>query len=417
MEFWGEVNQGAVSEQRIYSVKEVNSYIRSRLEADTKLSNLWVKGEISNFKRHSSGHLYFTLKDSTSSIKCVMFRSRCERLKFCPEDGMEVVVRGYVSVYEIAGQYQLYAEEMDPSGLGGLFMAFEQLKAKLQAEGLFDAAIKKPLPMVPARVAVITSPTGAAVRDVFNVLNRRFPGIEIYFVPTLVQGVEAPSSIVKGLSAINKHGKAQVILLVRGGGSIEDLWAFNTEEVARAVAASEIPVVSGVGHETDFTIVDFVADKRAPTPSAAAEIVVPSKKELAASLERYNRLLCTLMDKYISQRRTKLEKLGSSRIFQKPDVFLAQYFQQVDFSDRSLASAMTLNFAAAKSRLEACAGKLEVLSPLKILARGFAICRKDNEVIRDSREVETGDTVEVILRKGSLVCQVTKRRGELAWKN
>lgn len=410
------MNQEAVSEQRIYSVNEVNSYIRSLLEADTKLSNLWVKGEISNFKRHSSGHLYFTLKDSSSSIKCVMFRSRCERLQFRPEDGMEVVVRGYVSLYEIAGQYQLYAEEMDPSGLGGLFMAFEQLKAKLQGEGLFDMNLKKPLPLVPAQVAVITSPTGAAIRDVFNVLNRRFPGIHVFFVSALVQGAEAPSSIVQALSAVNLHGKAQVILLVRGGGSIEDLWAFNSEEVARAVAASEIPVVTGVGHETDYTIVDFVADRRAPTPSAAAEIVVPSKRELTASVERYNRLLSTLMDKHIHERQTRLEKLRSSRIFHRPEVLLAHYFQQVDFNERRLASAMTFNFASCKSRFEACAGKLEVLSPLKILARGFAICRKDNEVVRDSRDVGTGDTVEVILRKGSLVCQVTKRRGELAWK-
>lgn len=403
-------------DQRIYSVNEVTAYIRSLLEADTKLTNLWVKGEISNFKRHSSGHLYFTLKDSSSSIKCVMFRSRCERLQFSPEDGMEVVVRGYVSLYEIAGQYQLYVEEMDPSGLGGLFVAFEQLKAKLQAEGLFDAAAKKPIPVIPGEIAVITSPTGAAVRDVLNVLNRRFPGIHILFVPAIVQGAEAPQSLANALSLVNKHGQAEVILLVRGGGSIEDLWAFNTEIVARAVAASEIPVITGVGHETDYTIVDFVADRRAPTPSAAAEIAVPSKKELSASVERYNRLLHTFMYKHLSERQARLEKLRSSRIFHQPDALLAQYFQRVDFDERRLASAMAFIYSSCKGSLEACAGKLEVLSPLKILARGFAICRKDNQVIRDSKVVETGDTVEVILRKGSLVCQVTKRRGDLAWK-
>jgi len=405
-----------VLEQRIYSVNEVTSYIRALLEADTRLANLWVKGEISNFKCHSSGHLYFTLKDSSASIKCVMFRSRCERLQFRPEDGMEVVVRGYVSVYEIAGQYQLYVEEMDPSGLGGLFVAFEQLKAKLEAEGLFSADLKKPIPAIPSKIAVITSPTGAAVRDVLNVLNRRFPGINIFFVPAIVQGAEAPQSLVRALSLVNQHGEAQVILLVRGGGSIEDLWAFNTEAVARAIAASKIPVITGVGHETDYTIADFVADRRAPTPSAAAEIAVPSKKELSALVERYNRLLHTFVEKNLSERKARLERLRSSRIFQQPDALLVQYFQRVDFSERRLASAIAFIYSSCKSRLEAYAGKLEVLSPLKILARGFAICRKDNEVIRDSRVVETGDSVEVILRKGSLVCQVTKKRGDLAWK-
>lgn len=403
-------------EQRIFSVSEVTGYIRSVLEADTKLANIWIKGEVSNFKHHSSGHLYFTLKDDSASIKCVMFRSRSERLRFRPEDGMEVVARGYVSVYDIAGQYQLYVEEMDPSGVGGLFIAFQQLKAKLQSEGLFDIQAKKPLPPVPSQVAVITSPTGAAVRDVFTVLKRRFPGIHIFFVRTVVQGAEAPQSIVKALELVNRHKKAEVILLVRGGGAIEDLWAFNTEEVARAVVASQIPVITGVGHETDFTIVDFVADRRAPTPSAAAELAVPVKKELSASVDRLKRLLHTFVSGYISQRRTKLEKLCSSRIFRMPDTLLTQYIQHLDFSHRQLSSAMNYTFSSFKNSFEACAGKLEVLSPLKILARGYAICRKDNEVIRDAEMIETGDTVEVILRKGSLVCQVCKRRGNLAWK-
>ena len=403
-------------EQRIYSVHEVTSYLRSLLEADTKLANLWVKGEVSNFKSHSSGHLYFTLKDSSSSIKCVMFRSRSQKLKFLLENGMEVVAKGYISIYDTAGQYQLYVEEMDPSGLGGLFMAYEQLKAKLQQEGLFDVQAKKPLPAVPSKVAVISSPTGAAVRDVFNVLNRRFPGLEILFVPAIVQGPEAPKAVTAALRLVNRHGAAEVILLVRGGGAIEDLWAFNHEEVARAVAASPIPVITGIGHETDFTIADFVADRRAPTPSAAAEIAVPSKKELQSAVERYNRLLHNFAARQLSERQARLKQICCSRVFQKPDTLLAQYLQNLDNSDRRLFSAINLCLASYKNRFETSAGKLEVLSPLKILSRGYAICRKDNEVIRDARLLEEGEQVEVILRKGSLVCQVNKRRGEPAWK-
>lgn len=405
-----------MSEQKILSVKEVNSYIRSLLDADAKLSNLWVRGEISNFKLHSSGHMYFTLKDKTSAIRCVMFRSRCDGLKFRPEDGMEVVAKGYVSVYDTMGQYQLYVQEMDPSGVGSLFVAFEQMKAKLKAEGLFENARKKALPQVPSKVAVITSPTGAAVRDVLNVLNRRFPGINILFVPAIVQGVEAPRSVIEALDLVNRHGEAQVILLVRGGGSIEELWAFNEEAVARAVAASEVPVITGVGHETDFTIVDFVADRRAPTPSAAAEIAVPSRRELYNVVRRLDSVLCSCMARQIDRRRAIVEKYGASRVLRRPETLLSQYVQKLDNLERRLTQGMTVNLAFSQKRFEKAAGKLEVLSPLKILARGYAICRKDNEVIRDSRLVAEGDTVEIILRKGSLVCRVSKRRGEMVWK-
>lgn len=404
-----------MSEQNILSVKEVNSYIRSLLDADTKLSNLWVRGEISNFKRHSSGHMYFTLKDSTSAIRCVMFRSRCQGLKFCPEDGMEVVAKGYVSVYDTTGHYQLYVQEMDPSGVGGLFVAFEQMKAKLKAEGLFENARKKHLPQVPSKIAVITSPTGAAVRDVLNVLYRRFPGVNILFVPAIVQGAEAPRSVIEGLDLVNRHGEAQVILLVRGGGSIEELWAFNEEAVARAVAASDIPVITGVGHETDFTIVDFVADCRAPTPSAAAEIAVPSRRELYNVVRRLDSMLCSCITRQIDRRRAMVEKYGASRVLRRPETLVSQYVQQLDNLDRRLAQGMTVNLAFSQKRFEKATGKLEVLSPLKILARGYAICRKEQEVIRDSRLVAEGDTVEIILRKGSLVCRVNKRRGEMVW--
>lgn len=403
-------------EQRILSVKEVTYYIRSLLESDTGLTNLWVRGEVSNFKRHSSGHLYFTLKDSTAAIRCVMFRARAGKLKFRPEDGMEVVAKGYISVYDRAGQYQLYVLEMDPAGVGGLFVAFEQMKAKLQAEGLFEDARKKPLPKVPSRVAVITSPTGAAVRDVLNVLTRRFPGIHIFFVPAVVQGPDAPNSIISALDLVNQHGQAEVILLVRGGGSIEDLWAFNEEPVARAIAGSGIPVITGVGHETDFTIADFVADRRAPTPSAAAEITVPSRRELVNVVKRLDRMLCSFMSRQIDRRKAMVEKLAASRVLRRPESLVEQYLHELDNLDRRLAQSMTVNLVFSANRLEKATGKLEVLSPLKILARGYSICRKDNEMIRDSQQVDEGDTVEVVLRKGSLLCQVDKRREELIWE-
>lgn len=403
-------------QQRIYSVHEVTSHIRSVLEADTRLANVWIKGEISNFKLHTSGHLYFTLKDSMAAMKCVMFKSRSGKLQFRPEDGMEVVAKGYVSVYDKTGQYQLYVEEMDPSGLGGLYMAFEQLKAKLQGEGLFDPQRKKSLPLMPSAVAVITSPTGAAVRDVFHVLNRRFPGLRILFVPALVQGTEAPGSIANAVRLVNRHGTAELILLVRGGGSIEGLWAFNTEEVARAVADSQIPVISGVGHETDYTIVDFVADKRGPTPSAAAEVAVPDKRELLRHLELLDSRIHTLVDRHVKERKKQLEKLFAARVFQKPDTIMAQHYLCLDYLERQLATGITSTAGSFRSRFEGVAGKLDALSPLRILSRGYAICRKDHQVIRDAGAVETGDTVEVVLRKGSLLCQVNARRGNLAWK-
>lgn len=403
-------------QQRIFWVHEVTGYIRSLLEGDSKLANLWIKGEISNYKLHTSGHLYFTLKDSTATIKCVMFKSKCQRLNFNPEDGMEVVAKGYVSLYDRMGQCQLYVDEMEPSGLGGLYRAYEELKNKLEREGLFDVHRKKPLPSMPSSLAVITSPTGAAVRDVFHVLNRRFPGLNILFVPAVVQGSEAPGSVARALRMVNRHGVAEVILLVRGGGSIEDLWAFNTEEVARAVAESNIPVITGVGHETDYTIVDFVADSRGPTPSAAAEIAVPEKRELFQRLELMSRRLKILGNRQITARKEKLEKLSATRVFQHPETILAQSFLRLDYLERQLNSGVNALTSSFRGRFEGVAGKLDTLSPLKILSRGYAICRKDGEIIKDAAKVEDGDAVEVVLRKGSLLCQVNARRGNLAWK-
>jgi len=405
-----------VLEQKVLTVKEVTQYIRNLLEEDVRLANVWVKGEISNYKHHSSGHIYFTLKDSWACLKCVMFKSRASGLLFQPENGMEVIAGGYISVYDRMGQYQLYVQAMEPSGVGSLHMAYEQLKKKLASEGLFDAERKKPLPALPSTIAVITSPTGAAIRDVLNIINRRFPGIKILVIPTLVQGEGAPKAVARALELVNRHAQAELVLLVRGGGSLEELWAFNTEVVARAIARSKIPVLTGIGHETDFTIADFVADRRAPTPSAAAELAVPIKDELLVHLGRVKKTLLSSIGRCLKDKKKRVDELSSSRVFVRPEVLLSSYWQCVDSHEQRLKNNIYAVIGNAKQRFLALSGKLDTLSPVKILARGYAICRKDAAIIRDSRDVEIGDDVEVILRKGSLICRVFKKRGELAWR-
>jgi len=405
-----------VLEQKIYSVGEVTKYIKKLLERDINLANIWVKGEISNFKHHPSGHIYFTLKDSTACLKCVMFRSRTTKLLFQPENGMEVIAGGYVSVYEPAGQYQLYVEVLEPSGVGSLHIAFEQLKERLKEEGLFDEKRKKPLPKIPQTIAVITSPSGAAVRDVLNITNRRFPGIKVVIVPTLVQGEEAPPSIVKALEIVNRYEDVEVILLVRGGGSLEELWAFNTEMVARAIADSKIPVVTGIGHETDFTIADFAADMRAPTPSAAAELVVPVKEEILDHIKRLKRALYLAVRKQLEIKRAQLDLFKSSKIFSKPEAVLGDYWQRLDVLHRRLKDSTHKILVRSKQNFLAASAKLDTLSPVRILARGFSICMKEDEIIKDVREVEIGDKIEILLRKGSLSCKVMEKRGGLSWK-
>ncbi|KUK11000.1 MAG: Exodeoxyribonuclease 7 large subunit [Clostridia bacterium 41_269] len=403
-------------EQKIYSVGEVTKYIKKLLERDINLANVWVRGEISNFKHHPSGHIYFTLKDSDACLKCVMFKSRAFKLFFQPENGMEVIAGGYISVYEPAGQYQLYVEVLEPSGVGSLHIAFEQLKEKLRQEGLFDEQRKKPLPKIPQTIAVVTSPSGAAVRDVLNITHRRFPGINVVIVPTLVQGEDAPPSIARALEAVNKYQDVEVILLVRGGGSLEELWAFNTEIVARAIAGSKIPVVTGIGHETDFTIADFVADKRAPTPSAAAELVVPVKDDILDNIKRLRKSLYLAVKKQMDLKKKELELLKNSRVFSKPEVILGDYWQRLDILDRRLKESTSKILEDSKRNFLAASAKLDTLSPVRILARGYSICMKEDKIIKDEKEIEIGDEVEIFLRKGKLYCKVTKKRGGLAWK-
>lgn len=397
---------------RIISVSELNSYIKNNLENDSKLANIWVKGEISNFKRAFSGHLYFTLKDNNSLIKTVMFRSRALRLLFNPENGMSIIVRGYISVYERDGAYQLYAEEMEPDGIGALYVAFEQLKQKLEHEGLFDKRHKKNLPMLPGRVAIVTSPVGAAIRDITGIIQRRWPGMEMVLVPAAVQGNDAPAEIARGIELLNRLGGIDVIIVGRGGGSIEELWAFNTELVARSIFASDVPVISAVGHETDFTIADLVADVRAATPSAAAEIVVPDKIEMQRYLESLGARLYYAVQDDISLNRSKLERFMKSRVMQQPVAVICETRgQAVDRITERLNKAIKELIARDRNRLALLAGQVQALSPLATLSRGYSICTEhgSKEIISDIRQIEIGEKLDVQLKNGKLLCEVRKK--------
>ena len=326
-------------ERQALSVTQLNEYLKMVLDGDRVLSNVFVRGEISNFKLYSSGHAYFTLKDDAGQLKSVMFRSYCSRLIFKPEDGMRVIAHGRVSVYESSGQYQLYVDDMQPDGAGSLAMRFEQLKRKLAAEGLFDEARKRPLPPMPRRIGVITSPSGAAVHDIINVLGRRFPAAEMILYPSEVQGAQAPAQLISGVEFFSMTGLVDVIILGRGGGSAEDLWAFNDEYLARAVASCSIPVISAVGHESDFTICDFVADRRAPTPSAAAEIAVPDMGEILRGLVSVRTGLQASMQKLIVQERRVLNQLTQSRVFARPDQMLDGFRMRLDEYEAKLNRA------------------------------------------------------------------------------
>ncbi|WP_152908948.1 exodeoxyribonuclease VII large subunit [Thermincola ferriacetica] len=392
------------------TVAELNNYIKEKLEGDLFLNNIWLKGEISNFKFHYSGHMYFTLKDAQATIKCVMFRSRCSNLKFLPENGMGVVARGRVGVYERDGQYQLYIEEMQPDGIGTLYIAFQQLKEKLEKEGLFNQELKKKIPRLPKRVAVVTSPTGAAVRDIITVLHRRCPHIEILLIPVAVQGENAPPEIARAIEMVNAYGQADVIIVGRGGGSLEELWAFNTEIVARSIFASSIPVVSAVGHETDFTIADFVADLRAPTPSAAAELVAPNYLELVQRFAELQERLVLGINFYLQKNRNRLEVCMKSRAMSRPMDLIQSLVQKLDYTVVRLEQAMRGFHREKGNRFRvACAG-LNNLNPLATLERGYAVCR--DKVTGSPKttisQFRVGETVEIILRDGLVDCTVER---------
>lgn len=396
-----------VAELLTVTVSQLNNYIKRVMDNNGYLAQIWVKGEISNFKNHYSGHLYLTLKDEASALRAVMFKSAAAGLQFAPENGMKVLARGRVGVYERDGQYQLYIEELQPDGVGALHIAFEQLKARLTEEGLFDEQHKKPLPRYPERIAVVTAKTGAAVRDIIHVLSRRYPLAEVYVCPVLVQGDQAAAQISAAINWINERELADVIIAGRGGGSIEDLWAFNEEQVARSVFASHIPIISAVGHEVDFTIADFVADVRAPTPSAAAEIAVPDAGELRIRLADIRARLMFLMDKQIEGYSVKLKRLSQSNALRQFGNRL--YDRQLMLNDITddMERAIKLQIKGKQDSLAALSGKLDALSPLHVLSRGYAIAKQENgQVIRSIKDVTADDTLDVQLQDGTLACKV-----------
>lgn len=391
------------------TVRQLNLYIKSLLEGDSKLAYISIRGEISNFKRHfASGHLYFTLKDDTAALKCVMFKGNAARLRFQPKEGMQVVCSGRISVFERDGVYQLYAENMVPDGEGDLMAALEKLKAKLEAEGLFDQTRKKPIPKFPKKVAVITSETGAAVRDILNVLGRRYPLCDVLFCPATVQGALAPASLCNALDIVAKT-EADVVIIGRGGGSIEDLWCFNDERLARKIADMNIPVISAVGHETDFTVCDFVADLRAPTPSAAAELAVPDAEELLQNISGFKRGTQNRISNVIASYELALSRLTSSRMFTAPAEYICERRSLMLDSVTDRISSCAEKSVITKEKLFCTvAAKLDALSPIKTMLRGFTVAEKDGKALSSVGQLTAGEDITLRFHDGKAKCNTTK---------
>ena len=400
-----------------FSVTQLNEYVRMLLDGNAVLSDIWIKGEISNFTNHRTGHMYFSVKDAGASVRVVMFKAHAARLKFEPRDGMKVLLHGRVSAYVPGGQYQFYADLMEADGLGSLYLAFEQCKARLQAEGLFDPARKKQIPRLPGRVGIITSPTGAAIRDIINVTGRRYPQGELLIFPSLVQGEQAAAYLAGGIRYFNRAQNVDVIIIGRGGGSIEDLWAFNDERLAREIAASTIPVISAVGHETDFTICDFVADLRAPTPSAAAELVFPDRLALKAELDARLARIGALTLSGVQARKRQLQTLSASRALRSPATVLAEKQMRVDELWLRLQSAGQQMTERKKQTLGAAVGKLEALSPLAVLQRGYAVATdRDGGVATSASAFEVGQSMTVRFADGAVNATVQSIEKEQLWK-
>ncbi|MBQ4510483.1 MAG: exodeoxyribonuclease VII large subunit [Clostridia bacterium] len=391
------------------TVTEINDYIKWLIDGEKQLQDIYVIGELSNFKKHTSGHCYFSLKDEKSEIRAVMFASYARKLNFKPENGMKIVVHARISVYTQGGSYQLYVDSMQPDGLGSLYLAYEQLKERLNREGLFDEAHKKPIPKFPDRIGVITSPTGAAVRDIINVSKRRYPCVKLLLYPTLVQGPEASNELTKAIEYFNIENNVDVIIIGRGGGSIEDLWAFNDECLARAIYNSKIPVISGVGHEIDFTICDFVADVRAATPSAAAEIATVDINEIINALNTFDFRAKNALMGAVSYYRDKLDGIKSKRIFKMPEIILdapkMRFSMMVENLKGSMAEINSIN----RERFANINAKLIALNPMAVLARGYgAIYNQNDEIIKSTKEISVGDNIKVRLHDGSFNASVTE---------
>ncbi|WP_053957130.1 exodeoxyribonuclease VII large subunit [Inediibacterium massiliense] len=397
---------------RTLSVSELNRYIHRLLSSDPILNSIYLKGEISNFKLHGSGHAYFSLKDKTSKINCVIFKDHYSKIKFEPQNGMHILVKGYISTYERDGQYQLYIREMEPDGVGALHLAFEQLKIKLKEEGLFDC--KKKIPSFPKKIAIVTSPTGAAIRDIISVSKRRSNYIDLLIYPVLVQGENAALEISNAIDYLNKeYTDIDVIIVTRGGGSIEELWAFNEEIVARSIWDSKIPIISAIGHETDYTIADFVADLRAPTPSAAAEIAVPHIGDFKNHLDNFYRKLNTSFNHYIQKKRNQMIRIDTNRLLSITKHKLIEETQRLDILQRNLCNYTNRKIQNYQSQLMKNASKLEALSPFSTILRGYSITFDENgNNIYKINQVKKGDHINIMLTDGHIDCTVTHKKKE-----
>lgn len=396
-----------IQKPRVLSVSQINFYIKSIIENDGSLQFVLVTGEISNLTVHQrSGHIYLSLKDSNSVISAVMFAGNARRLKFRLENGMKVICRGRISVYEPSGRYQLYIEDMQPDGVGALTLAFEQLKKSLAQKGLFDNAHKKLLPKFPKTIGVITSPTGAAVQDITNIIRRRFPSADIVLAPVLVQGESAPEQLVRAVNKFSASKIADVVIIGRGGGSAEDLWAFNDEQLAYAVYNCETPIISGVGHETDFTVCDFVADVRASTPSAAAELAVPDRQELMSYYFKQKQYISAMLDRKIKTAQLRLENQQRRMSASSPKLKAEQLEKQLSAKSEKLTRFMNIYISNKENKLIAAKGKLDGLNPLNVLNRGYAIAEKDEKIITSSKQLKDGDDFTVILSDGKINAKV-----------
>lgn len=382
------------------SVTDLNKYIKEKIAGDEMLNNVLVKGEISNYKHHYTGHLYFTLKDDNSLIKCIMFKSFAEKLKFEPKDGMKVMLFGAVAVFERDGVYQIYAKAMQEDGMGSLYKAYEEMKARLEKEGLFDASHKKKIPLMPKCIGVLTSNTGAVIRDIINVSTRRNPNVYIKLLPVPVQGPGAAEKIVDGIKTMNEQKLADVIIVARGGGSLEDLWTFNEEIVARAIYESELPIISAVGHETDFTIADFVADLRAPTPSAAAELAVPNISDIILKLDSYNNRYKLSLKKKVEFMRLRYEKCMNSRVFKEPTQKINEKYMLIDMKVKSIQNSIEKIYNDKKTNMIKHISKLDALSPLKTLTRGYSLVQIEGKVVKSIKQLKKDDEIDIRLSDG-----------------
>jgi exodeoxyribonuclease VII large subunit len=397
--------------QQVLSITQLNTYIQGKLDGDPMLGAVAVRGEISNYKLYPSGHHYFTLKDESSALKCVMFKGNAMRLRFRPENGMKVLAMGKVSVFPRDGAYQLYCNAMAMDGVGDLYAAFEQLKKKLASQGLFDQAHKKPIPKFPGTIGIITSSAGAAIHDMLRILRKRYPLTKVRLIPVRVQGAEAPGEIASAIRYANYYKLADLLIVGRGGGSIEDLWAFNDELVAHAIYQSDIPVISAVGHEPDVTISDFVADLRAATPSNAAELAVPDRESLSQTLDAMSTAMASALNRQLRSARQHLNVLSRSAALQSPTGYLEQRRQNLSGLKTRLVSAQRQNISLKKHRYVALISKLDAMSPLKVLTRGYAITQKDDgTMLRSVSQVASGDHIQIRLQDGALIARITDKK-------